>query len=101
MKARRVAGTIDAGGVYASKAAAAGGWIFFTASALDARGRLADRARPSAPYELSEPARSRAQTRYFMEELRDLLPALGSSLAEPVPREPYASRKTPVDPDSK
>jgi enamine deaminase RidA (YjgF/YER057c/UK114 family) len=95
---RRVAGTIDAGGVYTSKAASAGGWIFFTASALDPRGRLADKARPSAPYELSEPARSRAQTRYFMEELRDLLPTLGSSLTELVQLEQYASRKTHVDP---
>jgi enamine deaminase RidA (YjgF/YER057c/UK114 family) len=98
MSERRVAGTIDAGGVYTAKAVAADGWILFAASALDARGRLAEKARPLAPYELSEPARSRAQTRYFMEELRDLLPTLGSSLTELVQLEQYASRKTHVDP---
>ena len=98
MRGRRVAGTIDTGDVYMSKAASAGGWIFFAANALDSRGRLADKARPSAPYELSEPARSRAQTRYFMEELRDLLRTLGSSLTELVQLEQYASRKTHVDP---
>jgi len=98
MSARRVAGVIDAGGAYTSKAVSDGGWIFFTANALDSRGRLADKARPSAPFELSEPARSRTQTKYFMEELRDLLPTLGSSLTELVQLEQYASRKTHVDP---
>jgi enamine deaminase RidA (YjgF/YER057c/UK114 family) len=98
MSGRRVAGTIDTGAVYASKATAAGGWVFFSGSALDAQGKLAAKARPSAPYELSEPARSRAQTTYFMEELRDLLPTIGSSLSELVQLEQYASRKTHVDP---
>ena len=71
---RAVAGTIDSGGVYGSRLAAAGGWVFLCLTAIDDSGGLPADARPAAPYELSEPARARTQARSFMTVLRDLLP---------------------------
>lgn len=95
---RTVAGTIDSGGVYCSRVASAGGWVFLGATAMDDRGRLADEARPAAPYELSEPAKARAQTRYIVERLRGELASVGSSLLDIVQLEQYAQRKVHVDP---
>ena len=59
---RAVAGTIDAGGVYCSRAAAGGGFVFLAGTAMDETGRLADAARPAPPYEYSASAQARAQT---------------------------------------
>lgn len=95
---RAVAGTVDANGVYASRLAAAGGWVFLSLTAMDDTGSLAADARPAAPYELSEPAKARTQARSFMGALRDLLPTVGSSLTEIVQLENYAQRKVHVDP---
>lgn len=95
---RAVAGTIDSGSVYCSRLAAAGGWVFLSMTAMDDKGALAAEARPAAPYELSEPAKARTQTRYFMSTLRDLLPSVGSSLMDIVQLENYAQRKVHVDP---
>lgn len=95
---RTVAGTIDAGGVYSSRLASGGGWVFLSGVALDDSGRLAGDARAAAPYERSEPARAHAQTRAMMGQLRDLLPKLGSSLAGILQLEQYVGLKVHTDP---
>src|SRR5438128_1296452 len=94
---RVTAGTIDAGGVYCSRVAAGGGFVFFGGTAMDDAGRLADRARPAPPYEYSAAARVRAQTRYLFERYRDLLPTVGSSLQSIVAMEHYLKRKVHAD----
>jgi enamine deaminase RidA (YjgF/YER057c/UK114 family) len=94
---RRVAGTIDAGGVYCSRAAAGGGFVFFGGTALDGTGRLADHARPGPPYAHSAAAQVRIQTRYLFERFRDLLPLVGSSLHDVVAMEHYLQRKVHAD----
>lgn len=94
---RVVAGTVDAGGVYCSRVAAGGGFVFFGGTAIDDAGRLADSARPAPPYENSAAAQVRAQTRYLFERYRDLLPMVGSSLRGIVAMEHYLQRKVHAD----
>ena len=94
---RAVAGVIDAGGVYASRAASGGGYVFLTGTAIDDQGRLPDEARPRAPYDGSEAARARTQTQYMMNSLKATLPQLGSSTSDIVQLENYVALKTHVD----
>jgi enamine deaminase RidA (YjgF/YER057c/UK114 family) len=94
---RRVAGTIDAGGVYCSRVAAGSGFVFFGGTAVDGTGRLADHARPGPPYADSAAARVRIQTRYLFERFRDLLPLAGSTLHDVVAMEHYLRRKGHAD----
>ena len=97
-RGRAVAGTIDAGGVYCSRAAAGGGYVFIAGTAMDDDGRLADAARPAPPYESSESARARGQARYLFERFRELLPTLGSSIEDVCQLEQYVKLKTHADP---
>lgn len=94
---RVVAGTIDAGGVYCSRAAAGGGFVFLAGTAIDETGRLADAARPAAPYEYSASAQARAQARYLFERYRELLPKVGSSIDDIVQLEQYVKLKAHAD----
>src|SRR5947207_718503 len=94
---RMVIGTIDAGGVYCSRAAAGGGFVFLSATAMDESGQLAQAAKPRPPYEGSEAARSRAQTRHVFEQYRELLPKIGSSLHDIVQLEQYVKLKVHTD----
>src|SRR5439155_22460051 len=52
---------------------------------------------PAPPYELSEAARARAQMRYVMTTLGELLPSVGSSLTDVVQIENYVRRKAGAD----
>jgi enamine deaminase RidA (YjgF/YER057c/UK114 family) len=94
---RAVAGTIDSGGVYTSRAAAGGGYVFVAGTAMSDDGTLPDAAQPAAPYELSEAAKARAQARSMMESYQAILPLVGSSLDDLVQLENYVSLKTHVD----
>jgi len=94
---RRAIATIDAGGVYCSRVAAGGRFVFFGGTAMDETGRLAAAATPPAPYEDSAAAQVRAQTRYLFEQYRDLLPRVGSSLRDIVAMEHYLQRKVHAD----
>lgn len=96
--ARMVAGVIDAGGVYTSRAAAGGGYVFVGGTAIDESGRIPAAARPAAPYETSEAARARAQTTFLFESLRELLPAVGSSIEQVCQLEQYVKLKVHADP---
>ena len=94
---RAVLDTIDAGGVYSSRVAAGGPFIFFGGTAIDETGRLARAARPAEPYERSAAAQVRAQARYLLERYRELLPQLGSSLQHIVAMEHYLRHKIHAD----
>jgi len=94
---RTTAGRIDAGGVYCSRLAAGGGYVFLAGTAMDEHGRLAGAARPQPPYEGSAAAQSRAQTRYIFERYRELLPQLGASLDDLVQLEQYVKLKVHTD----
>jgi enamine deaminase RidA (YjgF/YER057c/UK114 family) len=94
---RAVAGVIDSGGVYASRAASGGGYVFLTGTPIDETGGLPAAAQPPAPYQGSEAARARTQTRYMMDSLKAVLPQLGSSTSDLVQLENYVGLKTHVD----
>jgi enamine deaminase RidA (YjgF/YER057c/UK114 family) len=94
---RVVLGTIDAGGVYCSRLAAGGGFVFLGGTAIDASGGLSEEARPQPPYDQSAAARANAQTRYLFGQYRDLLPKLGSSIEDIVQLEQYVQRKVHAD----
>jgi enamine deaminase RidA (YjgF/YER057c/UK114 family) len=94
---RTVVATIDAGGVYSSRVAAGGGYVFLAGTAIDDTARLAEAASPRAPYEGSAAAQARMQTRYIFEQYRELLPHVGSSLHDIVQLEQYVKLKVHTD----
>jgi enamine deaminase RidA (YjgF/YER057c/UK114 family) len=94
---RTVAGTIDTGGVYTSRAAAGGGYVFLTGTAVGDEGSLSAAARPPAPYEGSEAAKARTQTKVMMDTLKAVLPEVGSSTSDIVQLENYVGLKGHVD----
>jgi len=90
---RVVAGTIDADGVYFSRAAAGGGFVFLTGNPVDESGKLADAAKPPAPYEGSSTAQVRLQTKYVFDQLDAVLPKIGSSVLNICQLEQYVKDK--------
>lgn len=95
---RAVAGVIDAGGVYSSRVAAGGGYVFLAGTAIDETGKLARAARPAAPYETSAAAHARAQAKHLFESFRSLLPKVGSSIDDVCQLEQYVKLKAHADP---
>ena len=90
---RVVAGTIDAGDVYGSVIAAAGGYVFFGGTAIEDTGRIAAEANPPEPYASSAAAQAEAQGTYLFETFDRLLPEVGSSIADIVQVEQYVKLK--------
>jgi enamine deaminase RidA (YjgF/YER057c/UK114 family) len=90
-------GPIDGGGVYCSRLAAAGPYVFLASPAVDGSGALADRATVAPPYHLSPSAQVRAQARYIWEQYRDGLAAIGSSVDHVVQVEQYIQHKSHAD----
>jgi enamine deaminase RidA (YjgF/YER057c/UK114 family) len=96
-KARRVAGVIDAGGIYTSRAAAGGGYVFVAGTAIDESGLIPAAARPKEPYGTSESAKAAAQARYMLEALRAAVTEVGSSLEQLCQLEQYVKLKVHTD----
>jgi enamine deaminase RidA (YjgF/YER057c/UK114 family) len=94
---REVVGTIDADEIYGSTVAAGGGYVFFSATAVDESGRLAQAARPPAPYASSAAAQAQTQARVIFERLEALLPKVGSSVGDIVQIEQYVKLKVHAD----
>src|SRR5262245_20229983 len=94
---RVVAGTIDAGDVYTSTVAAAGGYVFVGGTAVDDSGGIAAGATPDEPYTRSEAAIAEAQGRYLFETFDQMLPKVGSSVADIVQVEQYVKLKVHAD----
>jgi enamine deaminase RidA (YjgF/YER057c/UK114 family) len=95
---RTVAGVVDAGDVYASSVAAGGGYVFLGGTAVDDSGHIAAAATPQEPYTRSEVAIAEAQGRYLFESFDQLLPKVGSSVADIVQIEQYVRLKVHADP---
>jgi enamine deaminase RidA (YjgF/YER057c/UK114 family) len=94
---RVVAGPVEGNGVYCSRAAAAGPYVFFASPAVDGEGLFAEEAHVPPPYHLSDSAQVRYQTRFIFERYKEALGALGSSLADVVQVEQYIARKAHAD----
>src|ERR1700722_18563846 len=94
---RTVAGTIDAGGVYMSRVAAGGGFVFLTANPVDEKGVLTAAGKAEARYVHSLTAQVSAQTRFAFEQLRDSLKAIGSSIDQIAQVEQYVKMKTQAE----
>jgi enamine deaminase RidA (YjgF/YER057c/UK114 family) len=95
---RKVAGTVDTEHHYGSAVAAAGGFAFLAATAIDETGRLAAAAVPSEPYSTSPAAQAQAQAEQIFAGLDRLLPEVGSSVGDIVQVEQYVQRKVHADP---
>lgn len=95
--AKVVSAVVDGGGLYLSRAAAAGGWVFLSAPPVGPSGALAEAAHVEAPYQLSWGAHARAQGRCILEGYRNSLAELGGSLADVVQTEDYVPTKRYLD----
>src|SRR5436190_5882496 len=73
---------IDGGGIYCSRVATAGRYVFLGGPAVDASGGLAPAAAVAPPYHLSPAAHVVAQTSYLYDTYSQQLAELGSSLDE-------------------
>jgi len=94
---RTVLGTVDAGETYASSIATAGGYVFLGGTAVDESGRIAADATPPEPYATSAAAQAEAQGRYLFQTFDELLPKVGSSVADIVQIEQYVKLKVHAD----
>lgn len=94
---RVVAGTIDSDSTYGSTVAAGGGFVFFSATAVDETGRIAEAARPDPPYAGSAAAQAQAQAGGIFARLDDCLPKVGSSVGDIVQIEQYVKLKVHAD----
>lgn len=93
---RRTAGLIDGNGIFASRAAGAGPFVFFADEAIDEIGVVAAEAQVKAPYTQCVAAHVRHQTTAIAGQLGPVLDELGTSWDELlqveqfIPRKPYA-----------
>ena len=94
---RAVKDVVDGGGLYFSRLATAGPFVFMASVAVDSTGQIPEEARPGAPYHLSPPAHVVAQTRYIYNRYVEGLNALGSSINNVVQVEQHIPAKVYAD----
>ena len=94
---RRTHGEVDGDGLYFSRAAAGGPYVFLASPPVDDRGRFAEDAVVAPPYHLSPSAQVRTQTESIFARYRESLDALGSSVNHIVQVEQYIQRKAHAD----
>jgi enamine deaminase RidA (YjgF/YER057c/UK114 family) len=94
---RRTLQLIDGAGIFASRIAVGGPWIFMAGTAADSEGRFPDEALPRPPYRLSPSAQVRAQTRYILSRFDEGLRELGASFDSIVQVEQYITLKAHCD----
>ena len=97
MTGRVVTDVVDGSGLYFSRLASGGGWVFFAGPAVDSSGELAAEARVKPPYHLSPSAHVRAQTRYIFSRLAAGLSELSSFLHDICQVGQYISWKAHAD----
>lgn len=98
MKPQRIVrGLIDGNGLYYSRIAAGGPWIFLASTAADNKGLLAEEARVKPPYHLSPSAQVRYQTEYILNRYKEGLAELNSSFDDIVQVEQYIQMKAHAD----
>jgi enamine deaminase RidA (YjgF/YER057c/UK114 family) len=96
-KARVVKDLVEGNGLYYSRIAAGGPWIFLASTAADHVGMLAADARVKPPYHLSPAAQVRYQTEYILNRYKEGLAELGSSFDDIVQVEQYIQLKAHAD----
>ncbi len=94
---RVVKDVVDGGGLYFSRLATAGPFVFMASVAVDSTGQIPREARPSAPYHLSPPAHVVEQTRYIFNRYVEGLNELGSSINDVVQVEQHIPAKVYAD----
>ena len=94
---RVVKDVVDGGGIYFSRVAAAGGYVFFSSTAVDQSGSLAEEAVVRPPYHQSPSAHVRAQTTYIFDRVKEGLVELGSSIDDICQVEQFISYKAHAD----
>jgi len=94
---RVVTGLVEGNGVYCSRAAAGGPYVFLASPAVDGEGRFAEEAGVAPPYHLSPSAHVRFQTRFIFDRYKEALAELGSSIDDVVQVEQYIQRKVHAD----
>ncbi|MEA2407190.1 MAG: hypothetical protein QOE69_1309 [Thermoleophilaceae bacterium] len=97
MRGRVVRDIVDGNGLYFSRFATAGPYVFVGSTAVDSSGKLAAEADVEAPYRLSPPAHATRQAEYIYDLYRERLPELGSSLDDFLQLEQYIPRKVYAD----
>ena len=88
---------VDGRGLYSSRLAAAGGYVFFSSTAADSSGGLAEEALVRPPYHQSPSANVRAQTKYIFKRIKQGLSELGSSIDDVCQVEQYIQYKAHAD----
>ena len=94
---RVVKDVVDGEGLYYSRFATAGPYVFLGSVAVDDSGRTPKEVLPEAPYHLSPPGHCAAQTRYIFDRYVKGLEGLGSSVNEMLQVEQYIPRKVYAD----
>ncbi len=94
---RVVSDPIEGDGVYGSRLAAGGPYVFLASPAVDDSGRMAEPAKVKPPYHLSPSAQVRSQTRYIFERYSEALGQVGSSVTDIVQVEQYIQHKAHAD----
>ena len=94
---RRTLQLIDGAGIYGSRAATGGSWIFFSGTAVDESGMTRGPDRLAAGYRNSPVAQVRSQTRWMFERFGEILEELGSSFEDVVQIEQTIERKVQQD----
>jgi len=94
---RIVVDQVDGNGIYCSRLAAGGPFVFMAGVSVDESGAFADDAVVPAPYHLSPSAQVRYQTQSIWDRYRRGLEQLGSSCSDVVQVEQYISRKAHAD----
>jgi enamine deaminase RidA (YjgF/YER057c/UK114 family) len=94
---RVVKDLIDGDGVYCSRLAAGGPYVFLASPSVDASGRMAAEAKVKPPYHLSPSAQVRSQTRYIFDQYKDALGEVGSSVNDIAQVEQYIQHKAHAD----
>lgn len=94
---RVVGDVIDGDGIYCSRLATAGPFVFLGGTAVDAEGRLAAEAAVEPPYHVSPPAHVVHQARYLFDEFSKVLVGVGSSLDQMLQVEQFTPSKVYAD----
>ena len=94
---RIVVDQVDGNGIYCSRLAAGGPFVFMAGVSVNKDGAFSDDAVVPAPYHLSPSAQVRYQTQSIWERYRLGLEELGSSCSDVVQVEQYISRKAHAD----
>ncbi|GGO94752.1 RidA family protein [Wenjunlia tyrosinilytica] len=92
-RGRVVRDVVDGEGLYFSRFATAGPYVFMSSLPVDETGRLPGESEVKAPYHLSPAAHCTLQTRYIYQRYVDMLPELGSSIRDVAQIEQYMPAK--------